>query len=456
MKTIDKLRQYLRDGLARGELHPGDKLPTYYSLIRQFDACYATIQNAMTRLAEEGLVEIVHGSGTFVAGGSPLRIVFIASQESILFSNFVKVLKKHLGQEEHHLEMEFIPVSKMMDSGGHDKDVVIQYGRSVDLELCDNSMQSVYEQLAGEYESSGICGRSFFPCHYVSYQMGVNGRLLKQLHHTKKYFMPDFSWWEEFCGKCREAGIVPASLNCPRSGKSHIECFYGYLLSQFGGDDSIFRDDRQMFDTPVGEKMLRMLKDMNIYEYTSQKEIYGRFYSNDAVMDLMVGNWIYSQNRDSNRPDICIDDLQVIPYRSGKKRVLPLERYGLSVKLPAEADASVKSRVEQLLRLLLSREFQRDWCNVNGMISLRRDLAPRDYDWNDNQHTQSFFKTSEDLTFNMATLISPSTCACLSTILDFYNDYRISPGQVLKMMDIKKNERRADDHYLSGTLKINL
>lgn len=50
---------------------PGDKLPNEFELAKKFNASRTTMREVMKSLASQGLVEIRHGSGTYVISTSP-------------------------------------------------------------------------------------------------------------------------------------------------------------------------------------------------------------------------------------------------------------------------------------------------------------------------------------------------------------------------------------------------
>jgi GntR family transcriptional regulator len=57
----------IREKIASGEAAPGDKLPSISELRKQYGVSAAVVNHAMIVLKTEGLVEGVHGLGTFVA-----------------------------------------------------------------------------------------------------------------------------------------------------------------------------------------------------------------------------------------------------------------------------------------------------------------------------------------------------------------------------------------------------
>ncbi len=53
------------------ELAPGEQLPSHSALARRYNTTRTTMRRALDLLAEEGLIEVHPGKGTFVAGRPP-------------------------------------------------------------------------------------------------------------------------------------------------------------------------------------------------------------------------------------------------------------------------------------------------------------------------------------------------------------------------------------------------
>ncbi|MFH9089102.1 winged helix-turn-helix domain-containing protein [Streptomyces sp. NPDC017673] len=64
----------LRRKILSGQLQPGERLPAVRSLQEQYAIAGATAQAALRVLRTEGLVDIVHGRGTFVTGPLPQAV----------------------------------------------------------------------------------------------------------------------------------------------------------------------------------------------------------------------------------------------------------------------------------------------------------------------------------------------------------------------------------------------
>ncbi|HIS02051.1 MAG TPA: GntR family transcriptional regulator [Candidatus Excrementavichristensenella intestinipullorum] len=62
-----QLAQSIRDMIARGELRPGDRLPTVRALFGETGLSDGTIRHAYELLAREGTLSLIQGKGTFVS-----------------------------------------------------------------------------------------------------------------------------------------------------------------------------------------------------------------------------------------------------------------------------------------------------------------------------------------------------------------------------------------------------
>ena len=78
------LAQSLRQRVLAGEWVPGVALPSELALALEHKVALGTMRRALSLLADEGLVERIHGRGTFVrsglSGGSMLRFFRFASE----------------------------------------------------------------------------------------------------------------------------------------------------------------------------------------------------------------------------------------------------------------------------------------------------------------------------------------------------------------------------------------
>lgn len=66
-----QIADHLRDAITRGDLGPGDRLPSEADLIGHYDVARMTVRQAVAELRGEGLVVAEHGRGVFVRAGGP-------------------------------------------------------------------------------------------------------------------------------------------------------------------------------------------------------------------------------------------------------------------------------------------------------------------------------------------------------------------------------------------------
>lgn len=65
-KVYEQIAAQIEQRILRGELRPGDRLPTEDELGEQFQASRTSVREALKSLAQKGLVEMRPGRGTFV------------------------------------------------------------------------------------------------------------------------------------------------------------------------------------------------------------------------------------------------------------------------------------------------------------------------------------------------------------------------------------------------------
>jgi GntR family frlABCD operon transcriptional regulator len=62
----DQVKLRIKEMITKGEIAPGDKLPNENELCETFNTSRITIRRALKELAAEGVIEIIHGKGTFI------------------------------------------------------------------------------------------------------------------------------------------------------------------------------------------------------------------------------------------------------------------------------------------------------------------------------------------------------------------------------------------------------
>ena len=72
VRSSDVVIKNLLDLIMKGEIGPGDKLPSIEHLAKQMGTSIISAREAVQNLASIGLIEISHGRGTFMTEGAPV------------------------------------------------------------------------------------------------------------------------------------------------------------------------------------------------------------------------------------------------------------------------------------------------------------------------------------------------------------------------------------------------
>jgi GntR family transcriptional regulator, transcriptional repressor for pyruvate dehydrogenase complex len=97
--VVNEVLKRISTSIIRGELKPGDKLPTEVELIEQFGVGRNSIREAIKMLTAMGVLEIKRGSGTFVA-----TKVSSSMFNPLIFS---MIIEPKSGQDLYELRMMF-------------------------------------------------------------------------------------------------------------------------------------------------------------------------------------------------------------------------------------------------------------------------------------------------------------------------------------------------------------
>lgn len=90
-----QLRETLRGAIAAGQYAAGARLPSEHDLVRLYGVSRPTVREAVGSLVQEGLLERLRGSGTFVtqAPGDPREIMFVLFGRDYTDPLFARTLK---------------------------------------------------------------------------------------------------------------------------------------------------------------------------------------------------------------------------------------------------------------------------------------------------------------------------------------------------------------------------
>lgn len=73
--VYEKIVQEIRNSIFKGDLKPGDRLPSERTLAEQLNVSRTSVREAIKLLSAENLVEVRHGHGTFIASRNPEELI---------------------------------------------------------------------------------------------------------------------------------------------------------------------------------------------------------------------------------------------------------------------------------------------------------------------------------------------------------------------------------------------
>lgn len=440
MKAIDKIKNYIQKEKNQGCLKPGDILPSYHRMMDLTGASYATVSSAMVRLEKEGVVDIRNGKGSFLAGARPLNVIIYSKAATIPFRILKDIFDKNVRKNNLHINVELknfeemSPLGKNPDAKASISIVPFSHDRFAGLSHPGN------EFVASKYmdEISAHSIGLMMPFNVFSYQMGANQTIFDRIGFNVEHISNDFKWWPAYVKKCRQNKIVPAAMCWFANTTWHFNILLPLLFSlakNINPDfDFVKRIRPPFFDSAIGRLFFKILKDCYLHDSPADLK---SFYRNGAGLHFQTGSWICVQNGNPERPDIKVDGLRIIPYRYKNRKICALQQ---SYLLPAFADSintEEKKRVKKLLDMMLSREFQLEYCNISGAISQRSDILPLDYSWNANGRFSDFFPDKDDYVFFEGLPAQSSAISCLTVFVEEFCMYKAPMESTLKKMDRK-------------------
>ncbi|MGH9656635.1 MAG: GntR family transcriptional regulator, partial [Bryobacteraceae bacterium] len=95
-----QLMQQLKHSIEVGELRAGDQLPTIRKLAEDLVMNPNTVARAYRELEHEGIIELKHGLGTFVAESVVARTKTMRKAEGIVQAALERLSSLQLGEDE--------------------------------------------------------------------------------------------------------------------------------------------------------------------------------------------------------------------------------------------------------------------------------------------------------------------------------------------------------------------
>ena len=438
MRALDKIRKYIVEKKSSGLLAPGDRLPSYHEFMKIGNSSYATVLTAMKHLQREGLLDIRNGAGSYLSGGKVARVFVIHNQQVLPEEILRHLLEKHLRKTELNLSVEIQPREFLLSPEKYQKfigeeqlAIVLSEQRQSILPKANLSGFDDYASVAGIYPGGDIFSLPFL---FSLSGLAMNRSLVRKASFDPERINSTFSWWDEFVKTCRKHRILPVSMKWDeRSTGSFRQCLSIFLALFHTGGKTPFPADFR-FESENGRRFLRILRDQHYYNLNNR---HGSFFCNEACMNFCTGTWISVQNGSPNRPDIHLDGVEPVPIiRNGKKIILSA-RYFLSAYFGKQAAVEERNRVWELMKLMSGHEFQLDFCNLSGMVSVRKDIGKNDYTWNRNGAWNPFFPEKKDSIVYETEIFPERTVTALTLLLEDYLFYGADETTTLRRMDMK-------------------
>lgn len=90
---VETVGQDLRAAIAEGTLKPGEKLPSEAGLTKRYAVSRTVVREAIASLKADGLVDVRHGVGVFVASGQPGWGSAFQAAETARISSIIEMLE---------------------------------------------------------------------------------------------------------------------------------------------------------------------------------------------------------------------------------------------------------------------------------------------------------------------------------------------------------------------------
>lgn len=230
--------------------------------------------------------------------------------------------------------------------------------------------------------------RFSIPFFYITHQFGIHKKALEIIGMSSQEFTSDFKWWSKYAKLCHRNNITVASTFWPENELYMFKTFFNlfhslkmnYTVS--GKMDNVFFE-KPMFNNSAGEKLLQIIDDCDF--------ISGNFpsWDDNAGINFKLGSWINVPNR--HRENIVPEKLHIIPYKYGDRKLFAVSPTCLSLYLDQNVNKDEKERLWELMKIMLSHDFQKEFCDLSGAISVRKDFSREDCFWCENEDMAEVF-----------------------------------------------------------------
>ncbi|WP_223820965.1 GntR family transcriptional regulator [Bacillus sp. S3] len=150
------MKNKIKEQIQSGKLRVGDRVPSEKELTEEFHVSQITTKNALSGLAEEGIVERIKGKGTFVCESNLTAFISMPNKQKGLIGLILPSMKTKI-------EQEFVNyIEKYVSKNGHI--LVIKITRESQFEEADAIEM---------FREMGVMGIIIFPTEKETYNEAV-------------------------------------------------------------------------------------------------------------------------------------------------------------------------------------------------------------------------------------------------------------------------------------------
>ena len=346
-----QLKNRIRQGIRRGQLAPGQKLPSIRAMARQLNVSVTPVERAMREMVVEGVLAARRGSGTFVSEPKPTK------SESILR---MQPNKRLLETENNQMAGGFAqaaPGAKLLYTH-HDPDLVsvnIDFLPKIadSLENIDELVCQAYGQTDEHretYRSLQVDGSYYMlPYAVVHKAVLINKDLFKQA----KVELPRWDWtWNDLAQTAealtdrskRQYGFVPTGS-------------WDYLLTfVFQNGGSFFsRDGRhcRLAEPEAIEagEFIRKLSPYGTPQDRNFEEMHRDFFDGRIAM-FFCDNWNYYNSHQQQRFEVAA---RTLPSR--RRQITMFRADGYGIKRGSAARGLAVKMLKEIARIELWPQY---------------------------------------------------------------------------------------------------
>lgn len=431
MTTVQKLRNYITGEMAAGRLKPGDSLPGLRRICNDLGCFYTTAQRAVKELGREGVLRIEHGRGAFLTGDQALEIEIAWAFDVIGRDELAALIRKHLAGTGLNLELHLVEIDSPLPENTPPMPRL-----SVDAHETGSELNHLpgYDKWKKMLPGATLL---HLPFTFAPHAIGVNLDLMDKIGFPAGRMTGGFQWFAEYAEKAARAGFYPMSREFRKIPS--MNWALGILMELSGGRREILSGGVPFYTTAAGHLFLEIARNTHFYSAMQDTPEEDSFYRGGSGLAPLVGSWITAQNQSSFRPDMRVPHLGFRNYLlPDGRRLLPTNRQRLSVRIPEDFDDARLARLAGLIEVLLSKEFQIDYCRMTGMLSERNDIPYSEYFPMDAE-SRKLLPGPDSVSISFSEPYIYPVMTAMQALLETALEIPECSERILQKMDIRKN-----------------